>query len=156
MSERVFNLLFYSYLDEQNQLNKCRIDKTYLTSLTIICDCDSIANNPPLIFVFGEYQYTIPIKYLYTHEHNECHLIIKNSDYPHTTIGNPIIKLFQAIHFDFETNSISFFSNTIQIEKSNEERKNIVIFEIKPMLYFLFVILFLGIFIIIIIYYKEL
>lgn len=55
VSERVFNLIFYSYLDEQNQLNKCRIDKTYLTSITIICDCDSIANNPPLIFEFGEY-----------------------------------------------------------------------------------------------------
>ena len=78
-------------------------------------------------FVFGEYKYSIPMKYFVVNQEDHCELLIHyyNNDNlvykEHWSIGYSFLRLLNAVNFDFETDSLSFYSDELVIEKINSK-----------------------------------
>ena len=74
------------------------------------------------------------MKYFVKETENKCALLIDYIDVDNFiwTLGSDFLSIFKATHFDFENNSISFYSDDILIEKLNPDGSKAIKTDIRP------------------------
>lgn len=99
----------------------------------IECTCYYIEKFPEMIITIDEYTYPINLKTITIKENKRCKLMIdynRNNPYDreeYFSIGMGFLQVFNATFFIFDTNSITFYSDTVHIKKGTNYIENKII-----------------------------
>ena len=106
----------------------------FLPDGTIVeCNASYIEKFPEMIITINEYTYPINLKTITIKENKRCKLMIdynRNNPYDreeYFSIGMGFLQVFNATFFIFDTNSITFYSDTVHIKKGTNYIENKII-----------------------------